>query len=102
MQQIFNLPGKSEIMHRLNSLNYDQHLTQKFFPLIAKHEFEAINAMGVNTIITLAIEDYCEGQPISVKVIMIMLMPYFIDKLVDDENIKKEALEINRMISEGI
>lgn len=93
MEKVFMLPSKEEIMKRLNSLNYDSHLTERFYPLIARNEFQPVNTFGINMIISLALEDYCKEMDTSVKAVMIMLIPQFIDKLIDDDEIKKEALK---------
>lgn len=89
--KMFNLPSEDEMLQCLLEVDDDSHLQERFYPKLLKQAGQQKVAMGVVMLLQIAIHDYTEGMPASMGAIMNMRMPDFIDALVPDEEVAKEA-----------
>jgi hypothetical protein len=89
--KVIYLPSKEEMLRRLVSVNPETHFQDHFYPLLLKHAETKIVAVGVVTMLTLAIIDYTEGMLPVFANIMYSHVPSFIEALIDDVEVKEEA-----------
>ena len=90
-QKGVNLPSSDEIMRRLTAVYADPHTVERFYPLIAKEGGREIVATGVCVRFTLSIHDYVQGMPPMIANLMFFWVPKWIDALIDDKEVAKEA-----------
>jgi len=89
------LPPKTLLEKRLNDVNDDAHLNERFYPLILKRAGTSINAYGVVNILMLSIYDYVEGLPSIISTLMHDSIGDYIEAMVGhDDEVKKDALDL--------
>ena len=87
----FTLPERKEMLDKLVAVQDNQHLRQKFYPLLLKDAGEEKVPMGVVMMLQLALYDYTEGMPPVMGKAMNMWMPQYIEALCPTEEAAQEA-----------
>ena len=85
------LPNREEMLQRLLKVNNEGHLTEKFYPILLRDAGQQRVGAGVVMMLALAIHDYTEGMPPIMANAMYMKAPEFIDALIDDKEVAKNA-----------
>jgi len=86
-----NLPSQDEMLQRLLTVDDDNHIQQKFYPMLLQAAGSQKVAVGVVMLLQLAMYDYTESLPPAIGAIMKMQMPSFIDALCPDGEVAKDA-----------
>lgn len=96
------MPSSDEIIARLQAMNkhnddYDMHL----YRCIANRLVGAKNGSGVVMVIDLAINDYMRAgdYPPAMQALLILSIPMYIDALIDDDEVKCDALDFCRLLT---
>ncbi|MCH8986978.1 hypothetical protein IIA94_02315 [Patescibacteria group bacterium] len=89
--KVITLPKHEEMLQRLMQVDDNSHLQERFYPILLKNAGEEKVAQGVVLMLQLAIHDYVEGMPPMIGGLLQMRFDDYIDALVDDEEIRKEA-----------
>lgn len=79
------------MLTRLLKVNGENHLQERFYPILLKNAGSQKVAQGVVLLIQLAIYDYLQGLPPMMEPIMQMMVPDLIKALIDDEGVASEA-----------
>jgi len=94
-----NLPSDpQEIIRRLSSVNDEETLVSRFYPLIANDAGRQLVAEGLVIMFQLASYDFCQGHPPMISTLIQMQIPQWIDALIDD----KEVVEAAKQFMEEI
>ena len=87
-----NLPSDpQEIIRRLTSVNDEDTLVSRFYPMIAKDAGRQLVAEGVVIMFNLASYDFCQGYPPMISTLIQMQIPRWIDALIDDKEVVESA-----------
>ena len=89
-KKVITLPDRDEMLQRLLKVNDDRHVQERFYPILLESAGQERTARGVVLMLTLAIHDYVEGMPV-MSDHMHMLVPRFIEALVDDKEVAEQA-----------
>lgn len=93
-ENVITLPDNETMLRRLRAVNDEQHLRQKFYPLLLKDAGRELVPQGVVMMFVLAISDYIKGMPPMMETLMLMRADEYIDALiVDNEDAATEAKE---------
>ncbi len=84
------LPSKEVLHERLLQVDEDIHFQMHLYPKILKSAGQQKTAMGVVLLLRIAINEYAGGAPL-IEASMLVRMPEFIDALVIDKGVIKEA-----------
>jgi hypothetical protein len=85
------LPQRDEMLKRLLRVSTEKYLQEKLYPLILNYAGSEKLPEGIVMLLMLSIHDYCEGMPPMMSTILTRKVPAFIDALVDDEDVAREA-----------
>ena len=86
----FTLPEAKEIVRRLSTV-YDDELAQALYAYIADRAGRPLFALGIVTMFAQGIDTVSAGYAPVMKNIMQGFIPNWIDALVDDKEVAKEA-----------
>jgi len=98
---IIILPNKEEMLNRLIKANDNSHLQERFYPILLKSAGKELVAQDIVMVLTLAIYDYVEGMPTIMSNLMYMQADQFIDALVDDKKVAREAKDFFKKVIES-
>lgn len=84
-------PG--EIVRRLSTVNDEDSLVRKLYPVIAKQAGNELRPEGVVMLFTLALSDYGQDYPPLIGSLLFRFVPRWIDAIVDDKEAVKSAHE---------
>lgn len=90
-EKVVTLPNREEMLANLIKVKGDPHLQENFYPILLKQAGQERVSRGIVMMLMLAIYDYTKGMPPVIANIMYMQAPDFIDALVSDPEVKKEA-----------
>lgn len=90
-EKVIILPNRDEMLARLLKVNDGSHLQERFYPTLLEQAGQERVAQGVVMMLVFAIHDYVEGLPPAMAGLMYKQAPDFIDALVNDPEIAKEA-----------
>ena len=93
------LPGHDEMLARLKAVDDNDHLIERFYPILLRGAGRKLVPMGVVMMLTLAIYDYTLHMP-SMAALMHMKMEDYIDALVTDEGAAQETKEFYKQSQE--
>jgi hypothetical protein len=96
--KVITLPDREIMFQRLNKVDDNSHLQERFYPLLLKNAGEERVATGVVLMITLAIHDYSEGMPPMIRGLMFMKMEDYLQALIDDEDVLQEAIRFFQIV----
>lgn len=96
--KVITLPDREIMFQRLNKVDDNSHLQERFYPLLLKNAGEERVATGVVLMITLAIHDYSEGMPPMIQSLMFMKMEDYLQALIDDEDVLQEAIRFFQIV----
>lgn len=88
----FSLPSESEMRLRLQTVSDEPYLAEKLYPLLLRHAGQELTATGLVLAVQGALLDYAQGRPPIMSGIIQMYLNPIVVALVDDEDIKAEAL----------
>jgi hypothetical protein len=94
--KMIKLPARSVMLRRLKKVSNEQHVVNGLYPYILRHAGKDATAKGVVIIVKLAIRDYTQGFDRSLKAIIMELSEDIVKALVDDQEVRKEALRALR------
>ena len=100
-EKVITLPNREEMLARLLKVNDNSHMQEKFYPILLEDAGQKRVALGVVTMLALAIHDYTKGMPPIMASTLYMEAPHFIDALVDDPEAAKEAKVFLQEAMEG-
>lgn len=87
------LPERDEMMRRLILVHGDDHVIDGLHPYICSRlAGQELAGMGVVNAVLIAVHEYSDGSPI-LKVLTEDYIPGFIKALVDDEQVRQDALD---------
>lgn len=86
------LPGRREMMERLQGVSKESYLVAYLYPLILKSAGRSTHAGGVATMLLLAHADFGKDQAKESCMVVTSLLPDMIRALVDDEDVCRQAL----------
>lgn len=86
----FTLPDSKEIVRRLSTV-YDDELAQALYAYIADRAGRPLFSLGIVTMFAQGIDTVSAGYAPVMKNIMQSYIPNWIDALVDDKEVAKEA-----------
>lgn len=86
------LPGSNEMQRRLISVDDGPHTVEKFYPLLTKHAGQKKTGMGIVLMFVLAVNDYTAGMPALLTQVLYMRLPEFVKAIVDDDDVRNEAM----------
>lgn len=92
--KVITLPDSVQLLARLLEANNNDHLRERFYPMLLKEAGKNLAPTGIALMLVLAISDYTEGMPPSMTAIMYMMAPDLIDALVDDLDVAVETKAI--------
>ena len=87
------MPDHDEMMRRLIGVSDEPHTVQKLYPRICQMAGTEKIASGVVLALALAIQDYSEGMAPGVENIVMRRIPKYLEALIDDEDVRCEAIE---------
>lgn len=97
--KIITLPDRDDMLKRLLEVSDSSHLQERFYPILLEQAGqELVTPEGIAMMLALAIHDYLNGLPLIIASQMYMQVPDFIDALVSDAEIAKEAKSLMREI----
>lgn len=86
------MPNRDDMLRRLVGVMDEPHAQEGFYSIVLRSAGNELNGYGVVTMLTLALHDY-SALPM-VKNIIQRMMPRFVEALVDDEEVRKDALHL--------
>ena len=92
------LPEREDMLRRLKSVLDEPHAVERFYPLILKDAGRELVGMGVVMMLQLAIADYTAGMPPIMMAVVQMNVDDYITALVDDEEVRGDALAMMRSV----
>ena len=95
-KKVVTLLNSVEMLERLLKVNDSMHLQEYFYPILLKQAGQERYAGGVVMMVVQAINEYLDrqGTPLAIVHLMSTQAPSFIDALVSDVEIAKEAKRI--------
>jgi len=87
------LPERDNMLRRLKTVLDDPHAEAGLYPRLLKHAGQQKAPEGVVLMFMLAIADYTAGLPPTMELTLGIALPRFIGALIDDENLRQEALD---------
>lgn len=85
------LPSREDMLLSLIAVRDNGHYQQKFYPILLQDAGQRLCAQGIVMMFAIAIFDYTQGMPPVLADIVYMDVPKFIDAIVDDQEVAKEA-----------
>ncbi|OGJ01311.1 hypothetical protein A3I95_02330 [Candidatus Nomurabacteria bacterium RIFCSPLOWO2_02_FULL_44_12] len=79
------------MLKRLLSVSNEPHFQERFYPILLESAGGELRAPGVVVMFALAIHDYTEGMPPMIEQSVYMMVPRFVDALIDDKEVAKQA-----------
>lgn len=92
------LPDREDMLRRLKSVMDEPHAVEQFYPLILKDAGRELVGMGVVMMLQLAIADYTAGLPPVMGAMLQMRVDDYITALVDDEEVRNDALTMTAAV----
>lgn len=92
------LPEREDMLRRLKSVMDEPHAVERFYPLILKNAGRELVGMGVVMMLQLAVADYTADLPPIMGTLVQMNVDDYITALVDDEEVRGDALAMMRSI----
>jgi hypothetical protein len=92
-ETLVTLPDVDEMMKRLIGVKDDPHVNDRLYPDICRMGGKEYYGLGVTMGLVLAIHDYSEGMPPIVENVLLMYVPKYLEALIDDEQVRRDALE---------
>lgn len=90
--KIITLPDRDDMLKRLLKVSDGSLLQERFYPILLEQAGQELAApQGIVMMLELAIQDYVKGMSPIIAIQMYMQAPDFIDALVSDAEIAKEA-----------
>lgn len=100
------MPSQEDIVSRLTSVSAQPEFVQGFYPHVAKVAGRELAGPGVVMTLTLAIYDYTQDMPVPMRRVMSAVlntnMAAYVEALVDDEQVKREALEMIATVNTAV
>lgn len=98
------LPDANEITRRLAEKFGDGDHDKKLWREIARFSGTERNGVGVFMIVSWAIRDYISkgGYPAAMEAVLSMQIPDFIKALVDDDEVRRDALSFSDEVNERL
>jgi hypothetical protein len=93
-----DMPTESQLRVRVQSVIGDEYTVQNFFPHLVKNLNPQLNGMGVVLGVSLAIHDYTQSLPPMFGRLMQVYFKPLVVALIDDEQVKADALECIQQI----
>ncbi|MEE8131837.1 MAG: hypothetical protein V3T98_02225 [Candidatus Paceibacterota bacterium] len=93
-KKTIKLPSAEEIIKRLKNVYDNDHVAERFYPMIAKEAKKQLVAEGVTMMFTLKIHDFVASgyrYPGVIEDILHMYVPSFIDAIIDDKEVAEAA-----------
>jgi len=91
--KVIMLPRRDEMLRRLISAFDESHAIRNFYPLLLEHAGQEITGTGIVLMLTLAAADYTRTMPSVVTQALYTRMSAFVNALVDDDEVRNEALQ---------
>ena len=92
------LPEREEMMRRLKSVMDDSDAVENFYPLILKAAGSELVGMGVVMMLQMAIADFTADQTPFMALVLQSSVDAYITALVDDEEVRNDALTKMRTV----
>lgn len=89
---LITLPERDDMLRRLTAVDNTDHMIAGLYPLILKGAGQPKTALGVILLIQLAIFDYCAGLPPVMGLALGMRLSEYVAALIDDEDVRGDAL----------
>ncbi|MEU3504271.1 hypothetical protein ABZ726_27205 [Streptomyces hundungensis] len=87
------MPDRAEMMRRLEAVDDEINMSQRFYPLIAKKAGATLSGRGIALALRLAVADYVgAGLPPVMAGVLDRLLPEYVEALVDDPGVRSDAL----------
>lgn len=90
------LPEREDMLTRLRSVINEPHTEDGFYPLLLKCAGARRTGLGIAIMLLLAADDYTAGIP-PARVVINAALPRFVTVLVDDADVRAEALAALKM-----
>lgn len=106
-EEMISLPGSDEMLRRLVAFDGTEHLVKGFYPRLLRSAGRTLTPDGVARMLLLAIYDYTRNLELAAMAMLNLMVPSFIEALVDDATLAGEvknhfaaALEAAKSMSE--
>jgi hypothetical protein len=90
------LPERDDMLARLKAVMDEPHAEQYLYPKLLRHAGQTKAPEGIALMFVLAIADYTAGLPASLGIALDFTLPRWVTAIVDDEDVRREALEVIR------
>ena len=91
-----DLPERDEMFRRLKAIMDDPHVVERLYPLMLRHAGQRKVALGVVNMVVMSITEYTDELPAPLSDIVMKSAPDFVEALIDDEEVREEAMGIIR------
>ena len=62
-QRTIIAPGREELLRRLTAIDGNEHLAERFYPLLLSYAGQEMESTGIVVAVTLSLAEYTEGLP---------------------------------------
>lgn len=88
---LVRFPNEQEMLRRLIGVRNIDHLKEHFYPKLAVQAGDELEASGIAILFITAHTEYVENAPQWLVREMHVLLPLFVDSIIDDREIAEEA-----------
>ncbi len=81
-------------MRRLNTVGGSDYTKEGFYAIVVRNAGRELASIGVVTILVNAIAAYTENRSDAMAAVLEAQLPNFIRVLIDDEEVKREAMNV--------
>jgi hypothetical protein len=96
------LPEPEEMYRRLLTLEEDLHVKRNYFPILLQEAGRSLSPSGLVNVFSLTMYKYCENLSYAVYYSLFLLVPIYIDALVDDAEFVEAAKSFHAQVEEKL